>query len=815
MDEYNALEVHHFQYPSALSQTGWDGEEINWKELDDALDYINKRYEVGYYWEMGRPGLATLIKRAVRKLNKPLLFPILHNQNELNAHSVRSLNNLTHGMKHIALLLQSQVEAINRVEEQIQQQGQELDRRMDERVRNLRTQLEEVVRNLRTHLEERDRNLRTQLEERDKKWRTLLEERDQMWQKRLENQWEAVRAELQEISQRLDSQSAVAAGRAAEVSVQSAGFAARINNLETESEAAQQICSQLTAEHANWKAEFETLSKRHSELEARAGEWKIELNTQKEGLAARFDNLAERLNRQETGLDARIREVGGWIGELRSQTARADAERSSIRELMNSQADGISDRLNRQETEAERQKVLLGELQEQMKEQANGASTRLAGFAAALAKYDAQLSTLKEEITGHVSRVDSLEARVNVFEPQMDKLEARTGEQEAHISTLQEQVNIQSSRVESQETRVTGLEPRIGGLEALTGEQEARVNAVQEQVNAQSSRTDSLETRINGLEPRMDGLEARSGEQEARVNGLQEQANAQSSRTDSLETRINGLEPRMDGLEPRADSLEVRVGGLEPRMDSLEILVKAAGERTETDSQAPQEDGTNRVSTSQSGEDSIISYILSMLGISTRDVTYLDLGANHARLLSNTYFFYQHGARGVLVEANPDLIPELERERARDTILHRCVTEKDDEEVEFFILNGDGLCTANRDWAEHAVSVNPEIKIERTVLVSTITISSILQNYFSAAPTILNIDIEGNELYILKSMDFEKYRPLIVVAETIPYDPHLVTGQKKMELIQFMREMGYLEYAFTGINSIFIDQARLEQRREE
>ena len=57
MDEYNALEVHHFQYPSALSQTGWDGEEINWKELDDALDYINKRYEVGYYWEMGRPGL--------------------------------------------------------------------------------------------------------------------------------------------------------------------------------------------------------------------------------------------------------------------------------------------------------------------------------------------------------------------------------------------------------------------------------------------------------------------------------------------------------------------------------------------------------------------------------------------------------------------------------------------------------------------------------------------------------------------------------------------------------------------------------------
>ena len=73
----------------------------------------------------------------------------------------------------------------------------------------------------------------------------------------------------------------------------------------------------------------------------------------------------------------------------------------------------------------------------------------------------------------------------------------------------------------------------------------------------------------------------------------------------------------------------------------------------------------------QSGEDMIISYVLHFLQKPISEVTYLDLGANHAKELSNTYHFYQMGAKGVLLEANPELIHELEQVRSRDIILNR------------------------------------------------------------------------------------------------------------------------------------------------
>ena len=68
-------------------------------------------------------------------------------------------------------------------------------------------------------------------------------------------------------------------------------------------------------------------------------------------------------------------------------------------------------------------------------------------------------------------------------------------------------------------------------------------------------------------------------------------------------------------------------------------------------------DGNEKETFSQSGEDIIIDYILRVSGYPKVRCSYLDIGANHAKELSNTYFFYKQGIRGVLVEANPALIP--------------------------------------------------------------------------------------------------------------------------------------------------------------
>jgi len=216
-----------------------------------------------------------------------------------------------------------------------------------------------------------------------------------------------------------------------------------------------------------------------------------------------------------------------------------------------------------------------------------------------------------------------------------------------------------------------------------------------------------------------------------------------------------------------------------------------------------------KTTVAQSGEDAICFYILKVLGLALNNCTYLDLGANHAKDLNNTFFLYAKGAKGVLVEANPALIPELKFYRHNDIILNKCIAEKSGDTVEFYVLNGDGLSTTELVSVERAIKVNPVLEITNRVYVETITVNEIIETYLGTAPTLLNIDIEGQEMNILKSIDFNKYRPLIIITEMIEYNTKLVVGQKNNKIVEFMNDKGYIEYAFTGINSIFIDKQQV------
>ena len=100
-------------------------------------------------------------------------------------------------------------------------------------------------------------------------------------------------------------------------------------------------------------------------------------------------------------------------------------------------------------------------------------------------------------------------------------------------------------------------------------------------------------------------------------------------------------------------------------------------------SEAGQFNMLNKVSNSQAGEDCILAYVVAMLKIPFEKCSYLDLGANRPVEMSNTYFFYTHGARGCLVEANEKLIPNLRLYRSEDKIVNKCVAVKSGEKVRF------------------------------------------------------------------------------------------------------------------------------------
>ena len=74
----------------------------------------------------------------------------------------------------------------------------------------------------------------------------------------------------------------------------------------------------------------------------------------------------------------------------------------------------------------------------------------------------------------------------------------------------------------------------------------------------------------------------------------------------------------------------------------------------------------------------------------------------------------------------------------------------------------------------------------------------------------MNVDIEGKELEVLQSIDWEQYRPLLIVVEVIPYSQNLSVGIKNDKIIAYLEQQEYIEYAFTGVNSIFIDRKKIE-----
>ncbi|MDE5770019.1 MAG: FkbM family methyltransferase [Ruminococcus sp.] len=254
----------------------------------------------------------------------------------------------------------------------------------------------------------------------------------------------------------------------------------------------------------------------------------------------------------------------------------------------------------------------------------------------------------------------------------------------------------------------------------------------------------------------------------------------------------------MEKLEKTIQDMSSHIEKLHSQLDDLKknSVIMRENEKNEV-----------KFSFSQSGEDNIIKYIFSTLGIDMKNCTYLDLGANHAVHLSNTYSFYRQGARGVLLEANPELAQELSEQRPDDIVINKCLSEKSGEKLDFYIMNGDGLSSADYEAVNSFIKENPALKIERTVSVDSITINEIIEAYFhKKTPDIMNIDIEGMELVVLKMTDFEKFRPLVIICEMIEYKNGLTVGEKNREIIDFMQKNDYEEFAFTGINSIFIDK---------
>ena len=189
-----------------------------------------------------------------------------------------------------------------------------------------------------------------------------------------------------------------------------------------------------------------------------------------------------------------------------------------------------------------------------------------------------------------------------------------------------------------------------------------------------------------------------------------------------------------------------------------------------------------------------------------KTIRYLDIGCNDFRCDNNTYFLYQRGASGVDIDANPLCVESVKKNRVRDTVINAGVGAETAEALPFYIMSNYGLSSFSKDSIEEAIAKNSENRIDQVIDVPVIGINSLMKEYFSdSPPTVLSIDAEGLDIQILGALDFNLYRPAIIIVESIDYVPWIALEKSRNEIGEILKSKGYVEYAFTGVNSIFLD----------
>lgn len=209
-----------------------------------------------------------------------------------------------------------------------------------------------------------------------------------------------------------------------------------------------------------------------------------------------------------------------------------------------------------------------------------------------------------------------------------------------------------------------------------------------------------------------------------------------------------------------------------------------------------------KMSYAQCGEDLIVAHIFDVLCIGKP--TYLDIGAHHATFLSNTYLLYKNGCKGVCIEPDPTLCAHFKAERKRDICLNVGIGVGIEKDAPFYFMSATALNTFSKKEAESIARLGKH-KIEKVLSLPLISINEVIEENFNACPNFVSLDVEGLDVEILKSLDFEKHRPQVFCVETLTFADDR-SGEKIEEIGEFMLSKGYFPYADTFINTIFVDK---------
>ncbi len=192
---------------------------------------------------------------------------------------------------------------------------------------------------------------------------------------------------------------------------------------------------------------------------------------------------------------------------------------------------------------------------------------------------------------------------------------------------------------------------------------------------------------------------------------------------------------------------------------------------------------------SQVGEDKILERYFADR---TEPGFYVDIGANHPYTYSNTFKFYLKGWRGINVDATPGTKKLFDSLRPRDINIEAGVSLRPSE-MDFYTFENGVFNTMDKATAEEHCRVF-SIAIKKVIPLKTSTLADILDAHLPPSQRIdfMSIDVEGLDMEALRSNNWNKYKPEVLVVECLYTDHEDI---KNMETVIYLKQFGYSFFA--------------------
>lgn len=168
---------------------------------------------------------------------------------------------------------------------------------------------------------------------------------------------------------------------------------------------------------------------------------------------------------------------------------------------------------------------------------------------------------------------------------------------------------------------------------------------------------------------------------------------------------------------------------------------------------------------------------------------YVDVGANHPTLESQTYHLEQLGWDGLMLEPLPDFFSILQTQRKGRAIQAAC-SSPENHLKKLKLLVAGGHSTLNSSPIAVGTTSSNYIEVECKTLDSILEENGAPKNF-----DFISIDIEGHEMEMFKGFSLDKWQPRLILLED-----HVTSHEKHNHLTTH----GYQLLLRTGLNSWYV-----------